>query len=113
MTDLAPPGTPPLPPRLALLLAAAQIAANNDRPPASPLRAMSKLLIAPRWTGPNQRAPGRRRWKRGEALELLGAVLARDWAWMVYRAVTPASIVEGAVRKFERRAKDGRIRKDG
>jgi NTP pyrophosphatase (non-canonical NTP hydrolase) len=104
--------------------AARGIARNFDKPIASPLYALSKLVIAPRWIDYGVRAPGLRRWKRGELLEVAQAAVQRDWAaareewgdvgyyvaqswrwlWWLYAAITPEQIIINAVRKFEARA---------
>ena len=103
--------------RARLTHAARRIAANHDKPLSSPLRALSKLFIAPRWIGRGKRAPGLRRWKRGELVEFLtdrnaeewgdvGYYIAQTWRplWRAYVAVTPARVIEAACRKFEMRA---------
>jgi hypothetical protein len=109
--------------RQRLQLAASQIAANYDKPVSSPIKAFSKLFIAPHWTAPGVRAVGLRRWKRGEMIEVLtagspterrdelgdcGYYIAQTWAWLwrLYETVTPSHIVRSAVAKFERRAKE-------
>jgi hypothetical protein len=102
--------------------AAATIAAAYGKAP-SPLKAFSKLFLAPRWIGPDQRAPGLRRWKAGEIVEWVAAVfdeeneaagewgdvgyyVAQTWRglWTLYRRITPDDVIEQAVEKFERRA---------
>ena len=110
--------------RQRLQLAARQIAANYSKPVSSPIKAFSKLFIAPRWTAPGIRAAGLRRWKRGEIIEVLtadspterreelgdcGYYIAQTcfWLWWLYETVVPGHIVESAVAKFERRARGG------
>jgi hypothetical protein len=115
--------------RVRLEWAARRIASNHDKAPASPLYALSKLVIAPRWIGRGVRAPGLRRWKRGELIEVVGALLRRDkaaareewgdvgyyvaqswgWLWRAYVAVTPNDVIEAACRKFEARAATKRV----
>ncbi len=106
--------------------AATQIAAKFNKPPLTPIAALRKLVVAPRWAGYGKRAPGLRRWKSGElVVECVLALMYRDrdalaqewgdagyyvahtwgWLWWLYEAITPANIIEAAVQKFERRAK--------
>jgi hypothetical protein len=104
-----------------LKLAAAQIAACHGKDPIPPCRAFSKLFLAPRWIGEGVQDG----WKAGELIEffealILGRLAASHeewgdvgyyisqtwgWLWWVYASLTPAEIIEGAVRKFEGRAK--------
>ena len=88
--------------------------------PYGPFMALRKLFFQERrdWSQPGAPRIG---WKRGEAFEVLlarsaaerakewgdvGYYIAQAWPWLwrVYVAVTPDSIIENAVRKFERRA---------
>ena len=107
-----------------LRTAARQIAANNAVQPVSPLVALRKLLIQERRDRTRKNNP-RIGWKRGELFEVLEAVLtggdwrsewgdvgyyiAQTWLWRLYAAVTPESIIERAVTKFEQRAARGKI----
>ena len=108
--------------RRRLQLAARQIAARYSKPVSGPIKAFSKLFIAPRWIAPGVRAAGLRRWKRGEIIEILtagspterceelgdcGYYIAQTWPWLwwLYEAITPSHIVENAVEKFEHRAR--------
>jgi hypothetical protein len=103
-----------------LRLAAARIAATRNEPPASPLAALRKIFIQERrdWSRPGAPRIG---WKRGELIEVLqarsiaelreewgdvGYYAAQSWraVWLLYRIVTPRSIIEAACAKFERRA---------
>ena len=107
--------------RLLLRTAAAQIARNNNVAPSTPLTALRKLFVQEHrdWTQPGNPRIG---WKRGEIFEVLEAALTGGdwrsewgdvgyyiaqtwpWLWRLYAAVTPESIIERAVTKFERRA---------
>jgi hypothetical protein len=113
--------------RTRLKLAAAQIAANFDKPISSSTQALLKLIIAPRWIGLGVRAPGLHRWKSGELWECLGALLRRDrvalleeigdvgyyiaqtwdWLWWLYETIMPDHTIQSAVEKFEQRARNG------
>jgi len=108
--------------RLRLRNAAVAIAARTGQP-YGPWTALRKLFIQERR---DKSLPHRPRvgWKRGEIFEVLGAALRRDrdalgeeWGdlayylaqspslfWFFYALVTPRSVLERAVRKFERRA---------
>ena len=99
--------------------AARQIAASYRKPSAGPWKALCKLFLAPRWIGLDVRASGFQRWKRGELAEWLlsrpeqrgeewgdvGYYVAQTWSWLwrLYTAVTPVTIIEASVAKFERR----------
>ena len=106
--------------RQRLQRAAAGIARNYGKPITKPPRALSKLLVAPRWIAPGVRARGLARWKRGELIEWVtarpgqraeewgdvGYYVAQTWGWLwrLYAAITPAEIADSAAAKFERRA---------
>jgi hypothetical protein len=105
--------------------AARRIAASRNERPATPVKALRKLLIQEcrDWARPGTPRIG---WKRGELSEVVGAVVtsgdvagewgdvgyyvaqAWHWLWWLYAAVTPANIIEGACAKFERRAEGGK-----
>jgi len=107
--------------------AAARIAANRDEKPASPSKAFRKLFLQERrdWNQPGAPRVG---WKRGEFGEVVlalfgqgnlreewgdvGYYVAQTWApcWLLYAAITPKTIIEAAVAKFERRAAKGGTR---
>lgn len=104
-----------------LVIAARHIAAHRGESPATKLVALRKLFIQERrdWSKPGAPQAG---WKRGELAEVVQALVHRDgvaeeWgdvgyyvaqvgsmAWTIYAAVTPNSIIESAVAKFEHRA---------
>lgn len=110
--------------RLRLRHAASSIADRRGEPPASPWKAFRKLFIAERrdWAQPNAPRVG---WKRGELWEVIAALLHRDrqelaeeWGdvgyyiaqtwqplWWLYAAVTPDTILQATVKKFEQRSK--------
>ena len=115
--------------RARLRRAAHRIAALRGQPPAPPWVALRKLVIQERrdWTRPDAPRVG---WKRGELVEWAAALFRRDFsaaeeewgdigyyvaqvgavAWSVYRLVTPGRIIQRAVAKFERRARERRLR---
>lgn len=101
-----------------LRAAARQIAANRGEPPASGWRALAKIFIQPKrdWKRPGAPRVG---WKRGEIFEVLSArsaaaraeeigdcayYIAQSALWPVL-SLLPLAILDGAVRKFARRAK--------
>ncbi len=107
--------------RFRLRRAARLIASNHGVAPTSKLGALRKLVLQERRdrTRPGSPIVG---WKRGELFEVLAAnqrmeleeelgdvgyyvAQSFDWAWAIYTALVPKSIIERAVEKFERRAR--------
>lgn len=107
---------------LRLQRAARLIASNHGVAPTSKWGALRKLVVQERRDRslPGSPVVG---WKRGELFEVLLAATNRteleeelgdvgyyvaqsfDWAWAIYTALVPKSIIERAVEKFERRAR--------
>lgn len=107
--------------RQRLVAASGAIAAKFDKPVAPSWYALSKLVVQPRWIAKGQRAPGLRRWKRGEVFEILtarnredfweevgdcGYYIAQSWTWLwwLYERLAPESVIAAACEKFEQRA---------
>lgn len=110
--------------RTRLQSAARQIAANQHAEPSTPWVALRKIFIQERCdrTRPGSPVVG---WKRGELAEVVlaraiteraeewgdvGYYVAQAWGWLwaMYAAITPQSIIDSAVAKFERRAEEGK-----
>ncbi len=107
--------------RECLRRAARNIAARRGEAPASPGKALRKLVLQERrdWSRPGFPRIG---WKRGEIFEVLLAALGRgnleeEWGdvgyyvaqsftlcWVFYAIVTPRRILPAACEKFTRRA---------
>lgn len=111
-------------PRSRLVAASRQIAANQNAEPSSPLVALRKIFVQERRDRSRSGAPviG---WKRGELAEVIqartpaeraeewgdvGYYVSQSWGWLwaLYAAITPQSIIDSAVAKFEKRAEKGK-----
>lgn len=108
--------------RLQMQKAARQIATNKGESPASPTKALRKLVFQEcrDWSHPGAPRVG---WKRGEVFEVVEAAIVGsdwrsewgdvgyyaaqtwEWLWWLYRLVTPDSVIEQAVEKFEQRGR--------
>lgn len=107
--------------RRRLRAAAVRIAARRGERPATPIKALRKLIVAERrdWSKPGAPRMG---WKPGELWEValalfgkgdleeelgdVGYYVAQSWGalWLLYAALTPRRILDRAVEKFTRRA---------